>query len=49
MLFSPSGQTLLDIMGIVLRKPNDQDVAVELFNTMGEIFALRAACSSQLA
>ncbi len=40
MLFSPSGQTLLDIMGIVLRKPNDQDVAVELFNTMGEIFAL---------
>jgi len=39
-LFSPSGQTLLDIMGIVLRKPNDQDVAVECFNRVGDIFRL---------
>ena len=39
-LFSPSGQTLLDIMGIVLRKPNDQDVAVECFNRVGDTFRL---------
>lgn len=37
-MFSPAGQTLLEIMGIVLRKPNDQDVAVEIFNSIGDTF-----------
>ena len=26
-------------MGIVLRKPNDQDVAVEIFNSIGDTFS----------
>lgn len=37
-MFSSAGQTLLEIIGIVLRKPNDQDVAVELFNSIGDTF-----------
>ena len=38
-MFSSSGQTMLEIMGIVLRKPNDQDVAVEIFNSIGDTFS----------
>ena len=39
-LFSPQGQATLDAMITVLKKPNDQDVAVEIFNTIGEYFRL---------
>ncbi len=39
-LFSPQGQASLEAIITVLKKPNDQDVAVEIFNTIGEYFCL---------
>jgi hypothetical protein len=38
-LFSAQGQAMLDAIITVLQKPNDQDVAVEIFNTIGEYFS----------
>ena len=37
-IFSPQGQATLEAIISVLKKPNDQDVAVEIFNTIGEYF-----------
>lgn len=37
-IFSAQGQAALDAIITVLKKPNDQDVAVEIFNTIGEHF-----------
>ncbi len=37
-LYSPAGQAYLQTLDLVLKKPNDQDVVVELFNTIGEYF-----------
>ena len=37
-IFSAQGQATLDAIITVLKKPNDQDVAVEIFNTIGEYF-----------
>ncbi len=39
-LFSRQGQAALETIKIVLTKPNDQDVAVEIFNTIGEYCGL---------
>lgn len=35
---SPAGQSAIDTFKTVLKKPNDQDVAVEIFNTLGKYF-----------
>jgi len=35
-LFSPQGQAVIETIKVVINKPNDQDVAVEIFNTIGE-------------
>jgi len=35
-LFSSQGQAALEAISLVINKPNDQDVAVEIFNTIGE-------------
>jgi len=37
-VFSAQGQATLEAIATVLKKPNDQDVAVEIFNTIGEYF-----------
>ncbi len=37
-LFSPQGQAALEAIITVIKKPNDQDVAVEIFNTIGTHF-----------
>jgi hypothetical protein len=37
-IFSAQGQATLEAIATVLKKPNDQDVAVEIFNTIGEYF-----------
>jgi hypothetical protein len=39
-LFSAQGQATLEAIISVLEKPNDQDVAVEIFNTIGEYFSI---------
>ncbi|MDW3096252.1 MAG: hypothetical protein R8G33_11310 [Gammaproteobacteria bacterium] len=39
-LLSAQGQATLEAIITVLKKPNDQDVAVEIFNTIGEYFCL---------
>lgn len=39
-IFSAPGQATLDAITTVLKKPNDQDVAVEIFNTIGEYFSI---------
>jgi hypothetical protein len=39
-LFSAQGQATLEAMVAVLKKPNDQDVAVEIFNTIGGYFSI---------
>lgn len=39
-LFSSHGQSALEAINMVLNKPNDQDVAVEIFNTIGEYFCV---------
>lgn len=36
LLFSRQGQATLEAINMVMIKPNDQDVAVEIFNTIGE-------------
>ncbi len=38
-LFSAQGQATLEAIINVLKKPNDQDVAVEIFNTIGDYFS----------
>ena len=40
LLFSSQGQAALEAIAMVLSKPNDQDVAVEIFNTIGEYFRI---------
>ena len=37
-VLSPQGQAAISIIETVLKKPNDQDVAVEIFNTLGGYF-----------
>ncbi len=39
-VFSAQGQAVLDAMITVISKPNDQDVAVEIFNTIGLHFEI---------
>ena len=39
-IFSPQGQAVLDAVITVISKPNDQDVAVEIFNTIGHHFKI---------
>ena len=39
-IFSPQGQAVIDAMINVISKPNDQDVAVEIFNTIGHHFRI---------
>jgi hypothetical protein len=39
-LFSPQGQATLEAIISVMKKPNDQDVAVEIFNTIGAHFCI---------
>ena len=37
-VLSPEGQAVVGVLETVLKKPNDQDVAVEIFNTMHQYF-----------
>ncbi len=37
-IFSAQGQSALEAMTTVLKKPNDQDVAIEIFNAIGKYF-----------
>ena len=37
---SPQGQAAIETFKTVLKKPNDQDVAVEIFNTLGKYFRI---------
>ena len=39
-IFSSQGQAVLDAIISVISKPNDQDVAVEIFNTIGHHFRI---------
>ena len=39
-LMSSQGQATLQTINVVINKPNDQDVAVEIFNTIGEYFTI---------
>lgn len=39
---SPQGQAAIEAFKIVLNKPNDQDVAVEIFNTLGDYFHINS-------
>ena len=39
-VFSAKGQAYLQTIEVVLNKPNDQDVVVELLNTIGDYFKL---------
>ena len=39
---SPQGQAVIETFKAVLKKPNDQDVAVEIFNTLGNYFHVNA-------
>ncbi|MEM8845063.1 MAG: DsrS [Pseudomonadota bacterium] len=41
LIFSPQGQAAIETFKIVLNKPNDQDVAVEIFKTLGNYFHIR--------
>ena len=40
-IFNAQGQATIDTIINVLKKPNDQDVAVEIFNTIGQYFAIQ--------
>ena len=37
---SPAGQAVISVLETILKKPNDQDVAVEVFNTLHQYFSV---------
>ena len=37
---SPQGQAVVETLATILAKPNDQDVAVEIFNTLHRYFSI---------
>lgn len=39
-VLSPAGQAVISVFETILRKPNDQDVAVEVFNTLHQYFSV---------
>ena len=47
LIFSPQGQAAIETFKMVLQKPNDQDVAVEIFNTLGNYFHINSEYSKK--